>query len=226
MLAFNENTVVLANYLDDRLWRQPVNSTEFDTNQIRVLYAGTSSHRDDLAFLGRAVRKLTPAYRERLRIEIVGVVQATCEDWFQAARVPPWIAGSYPEFVGWIQNQNRWHWGVAPLLDTPFNSSKSGLKYLEYSALGLPSICSDTVVYQDIVQSPEAGILAVNDVDCWTQALEGAVTDAKLWGRLHQNCRGVVDQNSLSANAETIKSLWTDLAKGNRLNVLAQGASM
>ncbi len=224
MLAFNANTVVVSNYLDDRLWLPPLRSTEFSAGEVRVLYAGTISHREDLELLGRAVRKLKPGYREKLRIEIIGVVQTAGEEWFQATPVPHWIAGSYPRFVDWIQNENRWHWGVAPLLDTPFNRSKSALKFLEYSALGLPSICSDMAVYRDVMHSEETGILVADDIDCWVQSLERAATDAELWGRLHKNCQGIVDQNTISARAETIKSVWTALANGTSIKALVQEA--
>jgi GT2 family glycosyltransferase/glycosyltransferase involved in cell wall biosynthesis len=225
MLAFNSNTVVIPNYLDDRLWIPPLMSTTLNAEQVRVLYAGTVSHRDDLKFLGEAVRKLKLGCRGKLRIEVIGISQgAEQPDWFEAMPVPPLIAASYPRFVSWIQNENRWHWGVAPLLDTQFNRSKSGLKFLEYSALGLPSICSDMPGYRDVVHSEQTGILSTNDIDSWVHSLERAVTDAQLWARLHKNCQSIVDQNTISSNAETIKLVWTALAGGNPIKPLVSEA--
>ena len=38
---------------------------------------------------------------------------------------------------------------IAPLSDNNFNKSKSNLKYLEASALGLPIACQDLCTYKD-----------------------------------------------------------------------------
>jgi len=38
---------------------------------------------------------------------------------------------------------------IAPLADNKFNKSKSNLKYIEASALGLPCICQDLCTYSD-----------------------------------------------------------------------------
>ena len=189
LCGLNANVVVLPNFLDDRLWL-PVGDGAFDADEIRILYAGTVSHRDDLEFLGCAVRRLGRRIREKIRIDVVGV-NSEAADWYHPVPVPGGMAVSYPRYVEWIRSRNLWHWGVAPLLDTPFNRSKSALKFLEYSALGLPSICSDVGVYRQAVQPGETGILASNDPDTWREALEMTVCDEALWRRLRGSCRTV-----------------------------------
>jgi glycosyltransferase involved in cell wall biosynthesis/SAM-dependent methyltransferase len=220
MLEFNTQTIVLPNYLDDRLWRPPSSSRQFTPAEIRIVYVGTSTHQADLEFLGCAIRKLGSKYRDRIRLDVVGVADgAPGADWFHRVPVPPHIAQSYPRFVDWIMAQNRWHWGVAPLLDTSFNRSKSALKFLEYAALGLPSICSDMPVYRDAVRHEETGLLIANDPDCWRDALERAVADEPLWERLRQACPAVVSASTLAANAQTIKSVWLSLSQRDPANI-------
>lgn len=216
MLVFNPNAVVLPNYLDDRLWNPPSGPRQYHVGQVRILYAGTTSHRDDLEFLGHAVRNLGPG---RVQIEVIGATSSAGDEWFQTIHVPHRIAASYPRFVEWLQSQNRWHWGVAPLLDTPFNRSKSAIKFLEYAGLGLPSICSEGPVYGGAVKHEETGLLAANDPASWRQALERAVTDAELWGRLREKCQTTVCENTISARAQTIKSAWESLIKGHSMKV-------
>ena len=104
------------------------------------------------------------------------------------------------------------------MLDTGFNRSKSALKFLEYAALGIPSICSDMSVYRDSVRHEETGLLIANDPDCWRDALERTV-DASLWERLRQACPAVVSENTVAANARTIRSVWRSLAKGEPVDV-------
>jgi glycosyltransferase involved in cell wall biosynthesis len=211
LLPLNANTIVAPNLLDERLWPLRSDAETFDPDEIRVLYAGTVSHRDDLEFLGRAVRKLSRHRREKVRIDVVGVTSQAA-GWFQAIPVPGHIAASYPRFVQWLRAKNHWHWGVAPLLDTPFNRSKSALKFLEYSALGLASICSDVTVYREAVEAGRTGILVPNDPDRWRDALETALGDEALWTRLRANCRPVVSANSIGARAQELKSVWASLA--------------
>ena len=125
--------------------------------------------------------------------------------------VPSHVAISYPRFVEWFRRQNHWHWGVAPLLDTPFNRSKSALKFLEYSSLGLASICSDVPVYREAVRPGETGLLVPNDPASWRDALDRAIGDEALWNRLRANCRPVARDNSISARADEIKAVWVSL---------------
>jgi glycosyltransferase involved in cell wall biosynthesis/GT2 family glycosyltransferase len=218
MLLHNANTVVLPNYLDERLWMPPFGARRPNSGPVRILYAGTISHGDDLEFLGRAVRNLDPRVRDNLQIEVVGVARGASGKWFKSIAVPQRSATSYPGFVHWIQSQNTWHWGVAPLLDTEFNQCKSALKFLEYSALGLPSICSDVSVFREVVRPEETGLLIANDPESWARALRQAVSDRELWARLHGRCRSVFDENTIAARAQTIKAVWTALATGQPLN--------
>jgi glycosyltransferase involved in cell wall biosynthesis len=223
MLRFNANTVTLPNYLDDRLWKLGSGDTQFDAGAVRVLYMGTMSHRDDLEFLGRAVRNMNPAVRDSLSIDVIGVAcEAESSGWFHPIRVPDFIAASYPRFVEWIQSRNVWHWGVAPLLDTPFNRCKSSLKFLEYAALRLPSLCSDVQPYREAVRHDETGLLVVNDVQEWTHALQTAAMDSQLWGRLRQQSSSVFCENTMAARAQLLRSQWIPLTSGRAASATAR----
>jgi GT2 family glycosyltransferase/glycosyltransferase involved in cell wall biosynthesis len=223
MLGLNPNTLILPNYLDDRLWHSGPDEMQFDAGAVRILYMGTVSHRDDLEFLGRAFEKVNPTLRRKLRIDVVGVTgEAESNDWFQPIRVPSFTAASYPRFVEWIQSRNIWHWGVAPLLDTPFNRCKSCLKFLEYAALRLPSICSDVQPYHETVRHEETGLLLTNDPEEWAYALETAARDVQLWSRLRKESGSVFCENTIAARAQTMRSQWFALAKGRATSATAR----
>jgi hypothetical protein len=68
--------------------------------------------------------------------------------------------------------------GLAPLADTPFNLSKSDLRILEFSALGLPWVASAVGPYLDWADSG-AGFLAHNDDD-WNHYLTLLKNDPEL----------------------------------------------
>jgi glycosyltransferase involved in cell wall biosynthesis len=55
------------------------------------------------------------------------------------------------------------------LIDNGFNCCKSWLKVLEYSSVGLPSICSNVVPYNRIIEQGVNGWL-VNNEEEWEEA--------------------------------------------------------
>ena len=65
-----------------------------------------------------------------------------------------------------------WHAAIAPMGDSVFENCKTPLKYLEYSAMGIPGVYSDTHVYASVVRHDETGLLAANEPGAWIDALE------------------------------------------------------
>lgn len=61
--------------------------------------------------------------------------------------------------------------GLAPLHNTIFNNCKSNLKWLEYSAMGLPTIASNVIPYQYGIEHGVTGYLVDNIPEAWTEAL-------------------------------------------------------
>lgn len=57
------------------------------------------------------------------------------------------------------------------MVDNQFNQCKSPLKYLQYSAVGLPSICSNVTPYKELIQSGVNGFLVDNTVEKWQEAI-------------------------------------------------------
>ena len=135
--------------------------------------------------------------------------------WYEAVPLP--TTGShvaYPDFVPWLRGQSRaWDIAVAPLQDTPFNHHKSDLKYLEYSALGLPGIFSDVTPYSDSVRHDDTGLLCANTTEAWCAAIVRLAQDAALRERLATAARRyVVGERCLHHDATDYARLVTDVA--------------
>jgi glycosyltransferase involved in cell wall biosynthesis len=220
----NPRTLVVPNYLDERLWPLASNSND-RPNTIRFVYAGTSTHRDDLQILRDAMRRLRERLGNRIRLDVVGVSEGRQEDWFDTIPVPPVVASSYPRFAGWFRAQaarSGWHWGLAPLLDTPFNRSKSAIKVLEYAAAGIPAICSDVPPYADFVTHNQNGVVTSNESHSWFDALLQAAEDAACQERLYAGARELLHQNTLAANADHLCSIWKSLVSSSAASTLLQ----
>jgi hypothetical protein len=111
--------------------------------------------------------------------------------WYEPVPMP--TTGSYcpyPDFVPWLRSRaSAWTIAVAPLRDTPFNRSKSDLKYLEYAALGVPSIFSNVIPYSHSVRHEQTGLLAENTTDAWCEEILRLAYDSTLRERLAEGAR-------------------------------------
>jgi hypothetical protein len=90
-------------------------------------------------------------------------------EWIKIKRVPD-HSGSYPAFARFATEEIPGDVGIAPLSPSSFNDTKSDVKFLDYSAMGLLSVVSKGSAYQSCVK---AGLAVGCDAtsDAWFQAL-------------------------------------------------------
>jgi glycosyltransferase involved in cell wall biosynthesis len=149
---------------------------------IRILCMGTSMRDRDFALIEPALRRLKAEYGDRIIIDILGMTRR--------GELPPELnrigpsthaARSYPGFVNWLTTTRpRWHIGLAPLLDTSFNRSKSPIKAMDYAAIGLSVLASDTPAYRGSIADGPAGQLVANDHRSWHAALDWLIRNQNL----------------------------------------------
>jgi glycosyltransferase involved in cell wall biosynthesis len=159
-----------------------------------LVYIGSRTHADDLAMLRPVLERLLERSAVRFRLFVVGgEPDERREDrWYKRVHVPAGFS-RYPAFVTWLRSKcGSWDIAVAPLRDTPFNRCKSDLKFLEYSALGLPGIYSDVVPYSESVRDGETGLLVSNDEEAWCQAMVRLAENADLRARVARSARSLV----------------------------------
>jgi glycosyltransferase involved in cell wall biosynthesis len=131
--------------------------------------------------------------------------------WYRRIDVPPGCS-EYPRFAPWLRSESRrWDGAVAPLEDTPFNRCKSDLKFLEYSAMGLPGVYSDIGVYTSCVDGLNA-LLVENTTQAWSEALRSLCADPGLRNHLRSNAyRYVVEERCLAHGATQYLAAITSL---------------
>jgi glycosyltransferase involved in cell wall biosynthesis len=92
-----------------------------------------------------------------------------------------------------MKKNMKWDLAIAPLEDTRFNRAKSDIKFLDYSALGIPGIYSQVPIYTETVSHLETGYLAENTPEAWEQALEKLLAEKGLREQLAENARAYVN---------------------------------
>jgi len=184
---------VVPNAVDERLFvrRPSVAEARSQSARMTIGFMGTFSHDADLWMILQPLRAVLRQYQERIELQLVGgVADAALVRAFEGLPVRVLdVQGhsGYPAFVRWMTYNLRWDLALAPLEDTPFTRCKSDLKFLDYSALGIPGLYSRVPVYADTVRHLETGGLADNTVEAWQEALERLVADGLLRRQLARN---------------------------------------
>ena len=215
MRAYNPSVTVIANNLDDRLWfsggrGQPRHRRPGE--KLRVAFVGGASHQDDLDLIVPAMREAMRRRPGELEFHMVGA-SFSVESGLPTVlcRPPPHLAGYYVRFVDWLRRSADWHVGIAPLVASEFNASKSPLKFLDYGALGLAGIYSSAAPFEGIVQPERTGLLASNAPD-WIEAVIRLVDDEDFRFELASSARADIrKRHTLSANATTLRQTWLNL---------------
>jgi glycosyltransferase involved in cell wall biosynthesis len=178
--------------------------------KIRIGYAGSVTHGDDLALIYEPIGKVLDR-NTNVVFEIVGSVGGKDLEAFSdrvqafAARdiggqvefyggTPSWQG--YPKFLASF----GWDIGIAPLVGGIFNECKSHIKWLEYSAIGIPTVASPVYPYrQDIqgihtIQDGKTGFFAAN-TDEWVFHLQRLVDSALLRSETAGSARSYIAEH-------------------------------
>jgi len=192
---------LLPNAVDPKRWRARPRGAQ----GLRVGWAGSSCHIDDLLMVLPAIRDLQK--RREVVFVLLGLTARPIEAETREIRrnrgsfTPSQKARAeaFLELAGQIRAIRHRHVlfsgmdsyfdalpsadldiGICPLLDTPFNRHKSALKFYEYAAVGTMTVASAVVPYLD-----EVSATAPNDPAAWSETLErwlldGPARDAEL----------------------------------------------
>jgi processive 1,2-diacylglycerol beta-glucosyltransferase len=212
LLQYNKNVVVFQNYLNDQLWKiiEPLTNRSSD-GHITIGYMGGHSHKPDILMVSPILLKLLHKYSDNIVFKFWGIeppdelVHFSQVDW-----CPP-KSYTYHDFASYFQTQNA-DIMIAPLVDNLFNSCKSPIKYLEYSALGVPGVYSKLTPYESVVKHGVDGFLASTPIE-WEETLSKLIEDQDLRKRIALNAQRKIHKSwLLSQNAHILKQFYEELA--------------
>ncbi len=194
---FNPKCVVFPNYLNEKEWKfeQPKNNPN---GVITVGYVGTRSHIPDIEALAPLVSSVYEKYKNQVIFQL-WIQQLPCQ--LMSYRNVHWTPVSipdYPAYIKWFSTIQPDIW-IAPLLNTPFNAVKSPIKFLEYSAKGIPGVYSRVNPYQNVITHGENGLLAGTS-DEWINALEELIDHPELRNNIGQAAQQTVQRDWLMGN--------------------------
>ena len=204
--GYNNNAMLLPNYLDDHLWqlRLPVRKTSAN-EKLRIGYMGGLSHQPDLALLIPVFRNLLRRFPDRLEFHFWGAEPPSEFSTNPGVHWHTEVTWNYPDFAAYFQTQSADIF-VAPLANNTFNNCKSSIKYLEYGSLGVPGVYSKVEPYSNVISHGENGFLAASAED-WEDCLFQLIENPELRFTLAANAQADIQGNwLLSKNAP----LWIE----------------
>ena len=145
-----------------------------------------------------------------VELEVVGGALNNAQDWYSVKKLP-----FYPmpmsNFMKWLNNNVNWDVGIAPLVNTEFNKCKSELKYIEFSALGIPVVASRIEGYEEAIEDGVDGYLATSENE-WVSKLVTLLEDPVLRNGMVNNAHDNILKNySLNSRVEQWDNLFERL---------------
>lgn len=136
-------------------------------------YHGTRAHLADMQHIAPALVKAHDQW-SNTRFEVM-LGRYSPETLRSLARCDTPAAMSWPLFREY-QCSRRIHIGLAPMLGTPFNASKSYIKFFDITLMGGVGVYSRRQPLVDIVEHGVNGLLADDTPESWYQCLHWLLT--------------------------------------------------
>jgi glycosyltransferase involved in cell wall biosynthesis len=191
--------VVLPNAIPDQLLGMPSPNDILDPTQpITIGWAGSGTHAMDWGHMAGQVERWLRRNPD-VELHTMGTDYAQGVAPHQR-RHTPWLMDVW-SYYGALD----FHVGLAPLRPHVFNQSKSDVKALEYAALGIPVLASDTGPYAGSVVDGVTGFRITRDHQ-WGQRLTTLTRDHALREAMARDARAWASHRTVSKVAHQ----WLD----------------
>lgn len=207
-----KDIAVLPNYLDMEVWDRP--KPQHYSDEIRLMWAGGASHREDIKSIAPVIRRLAGEYKN-LKFVFCGDDFTKLFEGINYEHIYGVEFEVWPGKLHSIQGDIA----IAPLLDNEFNRCKSNLKYLEYSIAKMPGVYS-SVVYEKTVKDGVTGMIA-HDNEEFYQKIKLLIDRPDKRDQIKTRAYLDVRNNYSLANHwhEWLDTYWYHLSKKRKLKI-------
>lgn len=209
---FNSNIVCVPNCIKDLPPERIAHVENATSNAIpaaTLIVASTDSVL--VGCLIEPLRQIQQQHGESVKLVVVGPIDRALEQGgLTFERMPILSYETFTELLQTLVNPI----GLIPLDESVFSSCKSPIKYFDYSAAQIPSICSNVPPYSDYVQDGVTGLLVSNSTKAWVSAINSLIQSADERRRLSHAARQYVIDTHL---ADQAGNAWQTVV--NRINI-------
>ena len=213
----------MPNGIDFNTWDN-LKGKKHPKGKIKIGWSGAASHNDDIKFIEKVVYQILDKYKN-------------VEFFFQGG-APQFLVKKHPRIkcsqkwaTPYVYPQRmkdlKFDIGVAPLLDNNFNRAKSNLRWLEYSALKIPTVASKVEHFKTTIKDGETGFLCYEPEEFF-QRLCLVIEDEGKRKEIGNNAYNEIKKNfnveKLAVNyRETLKEFYNEFST-NKNKVSAAGS--
>jgi glycosyltransferase involved in cell wall biosynthesis len=173
---FCNDIYVVENSIDISLWRNPSLPHRRNRQGVTIGWMGGGTHNADHLLIKDAVYEVL---EKCPNVNFTYISGGVAPKGFEHPRIN-WIPEfrSIDKYPRWIASEG-FDIGIVPLVDTEFNRGKSNLRWLEYSAMGIPTVASNVLHFRQSVEHGKTGFLAGTH-EKWVKILTKLVNEPKL----------------------------------------------
>ena len=196
---YNQNTTNISSTINTDTYL-PTNKYS-NSNQLVLGWSGSHSTSQYLYLLERVLKKISNAHS--VKILVIGDASFNIDGIELEAL--PWKESTE------VDDLRRIDIGLYPLPDEPWVYGKSGLKALQYMALGIPTVASAVGMNFKVIEDGTSGFLVKNDRE-WITAVTRLIDDPALRARVGADSRSrVLSIYSVKVNQPTYLSIFNEV---------------
>jgi len=185
---FNENIKVVENVIDLSLWRKKV--PPVIRQGVIIGWMGGGTHEEDLEFIREPMFRVLDKHKG-VTFRIIHGIPESYKNHRRVTYTKSFK--NVDKYPAWICKQ-KFDIGVAPLADNNFNRGKSNLRWLEYSAMKVPTVASNLPHFQTSIVHGKTGYIASTQ-EQWEHYLTLLIQDAELRKEIGNNAYEEVKNN-------------------------------
>jgi len=195
-LGHKEKTFVIPNAIDLKDGWRSTGYVGSPDNKKRILWQGSATHGEDWKLCIEAIDEIMKENDEVLLL-ILGYLPPVVQNYLEDPSATWWddkvqyMDFSEPETYARISKQIRADVALAPLESSEFNRSKSCIKFVEFTAMGIPTIASNVTPYKEVIRHGENGFMA-STKDEWKEIIESCFASPALRSKIVSSARQTV----------------------------------
>jgi len=180
--------------------------------KIRIDFNGSGSHYESMMIIKKPIIEIMKKY-DNVLFSIPKIFKSHFEDVpkeiLDRMTFYPWMKlKDFPKDMA----ERSVDIGLAPLADNNFNRAKSNLRWMEYSALKIPVICSPVEAYK-CVEDGKTGLVA-KEREQWYNSIEKLILNESLRKKLAENAyKKIYKDFNISVNVKNALKIYEETVK-------------
>jgi SAM-dependent methyltransferase/glycosyltransferase involved in cell wall biosynthesis len=212
----NKPIYIIPNSIDFNIWDSVKSDGKMEAKPegvVRIGYTGCANHGGDMEIIKPVIMSLLDEFQnlEFIIAQDLGTFKDVSHPRLKFT--DRWVSiVDYPSMVkGWDLDI-----GIAPLRDHNFNRAKSNLRWLEYSALSLPTVASKVRPFSECINSGLNGILCSTKQE-WYAQLKRLIQDKDERVRLGNMGRSSVFKDfNMDTIAQKYRSVLEEIKRASK----------